>query len=426
MALDTKTDTKVIDKEVHAPVRTRASVKTIVFRIVLAVIFIGAAIFGYSYWKTSQEFETTDDAQVDGSIYTVSPRVSGHVAEVLVGDEQVVKAGDVLVRLDTRDFEVAIAKARADLADAMASLASTRTDVPITSTTTSSTLAVAKSARLDASAAVAGAEQQLGAARARLATAQANVRVAEANFNRASQDVARYKTLVEKDEISKQQYDQAVAAMEAARATLDAQKALVNEAQQNISVAEKAVDQAQARVAQADAQIQAAMTGPQQVKVSEAKAQSAAAKVQQQQAALQQAELNLQYTTITAPVDGVVAKKSVEAGNNVNAGQQLMAIVPLDDIWITANFKETQLKNMRVGQPVKIKVDAYDREYTGKVLRFAGASGAKLSLLPPENATGNFVKVVQRVPVRIVLDPGQNDDHLLRPGMSVIPSVRVK
>src|SRR5579862_2660782 len=415
-----------VDKEVHSVVRAGTSVKTIVFRIVIFLMVIGAAIFGYEYWKNAQLFETTDDAQVDGSIYTVSSRVAGHVAEVMVGDEQVVKAGEVLVKLDPKDFDVAIAKARADLSDAIASLASVRTDVPITSTTTASTLASAKSARLDASAAVSGAEQQLGAARARLNTADANVRVAEANFNKASQDLARYKTLVEKDEISKQQYDQAVASQEAARATLDAQKAQVGEAQKNISVAQEAVKQAQARVEQADALIQSAMTGPQQVKATESRALSAAAKVEQQRAALQQAELNLQYTTIAAPVNGVVAKKSVEAGNNVSAGQQLMAVVPLDDIWITANFKETQLKHMRIGQPVTIRSDAYDRDYTGKVLRFAGASGARMSLLPPENATGNFVKVVQRIPVRIALDPGQNDDHLLRPGMSVEPSVRVQ
>ncbi|SRR5579883_238141 len=425
MALDTKVETKV-EKEVESVGRSGVSVKTIVFRVLIFMILIGGAVLGYSYWRNAQLIETTDDAQVDGSIYTISSRVTGHVAEVMVGDQQAVKAGDVLVRLDAKDFEVAIAKARADLADAIASLQSVRTDVPITATTTASTLASAKSSRLDASAAVAGAEQQLGAARARLATAQANVRVAEANYTKASQDVARYKQLVDKDEISKQQYDQAVSAEAAARATLDAQKAQVAEAQQNISVAEKSVEQARARVAQADAQIESAMTGPQQIKVTEARAASAAAKVEQQKAALQQAELNLQYTTITAPVTGIVAKKSVEAGNNVSAGQQLMALVPLDDIWITANFKETQLRDMRAGQPVKIKVDAYDREYQGKVLRIAGASGAKLSLLPPENATGNFVKVVQRIPVRIVLDPGQNEDHLLRPGMSVVATVRVK
>jgi membrane fusion protein (multidrug efflux system) len=429
MALDTKVDIKVetkIDREVHSVVRTGTSAKTIVVRILIGVVLIGAAVAGYLYWKNAQQFETTDDAQVDGSIYAISSRITGHVAEVLVGDEQVVKAGDVLVKLDPKDFEVAIAKARADLADAIATLQSTRTDIPVTSNTTASTLSGAKSGRLDASAAVSGAEQQLGAARARLVTAQANVRVADANLSKASQDVARYKMLVDKDEISKQQYDQAVSAADAARATLDSQRSQVAEAQQNISVSEKAVEQARARVEQADSQIQAAMTGPQQVKGMEARAQSAAAKVEQQKASLDQAELNLQYTTVVAPVNGVVGRKAVEAGNNISAGQQLMALVPLDDIWITANFKETQLKQMKIGQPVKITVDAYDREYSGKILRISGASGAKFSILPPENATGNFVKVVQRIPVRIVLDPGQNDDHLLRPGMSVLPSVRVK
>jgi membrane fusion protein (multidrug efflux system) len=393
--------------------------------VVLVVIVI-AAVEGYRFWQNLQRFETTDDAQVDGSIYTISSRITGHVSEVLIQDEQIVKAGDVLVRLDTKDYDVAIAKARGDLADAIATYQSQRTDVPVTLSTTSGALNNAKASRLDASAAVSGAERQEDAARARLATAQANVRVAEANAQKAADDVARYKMLVEKDEISKQQYDQAVSAADAARATLDAQKAMVNEAQQNISAAGKSVEQARARVLEADASIESAMSGPGQVKATEARAQSAEAKVQQQRALLDQAELNRQYTTIVAPVSGVVGKKAVEVGNNVSAGQQLMAVVPLDDIWITANFKETQLRNMRVGQPVKIVVDAYDRTYTGKVLRLAGASGAKFSLLPPENATGNYVKVVQRIPVRIVLDAGQNDDHLLRPGMSVTPTVEVR
>jgi membrane fusion protein, multidrug efflux system len=409
-----------------APLQAKSNVKAIIFRVFMVVFLLGAAAAGYFYWKDLQRFESTDDAQVDGSIYTISSRISGHVADVLIQDEQIVKAGDVLVRLDPKDYEVAIAKARADLADAIATYQSQRTDIGTTQTTTAGTLNGAKSSRLDASAAVSGAEMQKAAAQARLATAQANVRVAEANAVKGAQDLARYKTLVDKDEISKQQYDQAVAASEAAKATLDAQKALVNEAQQNISVSEKSVEQARARVLQADAAIESAMSGPSQVKVTEAKAQSAQAKVEQQRAMLEQAELNLQYTTIVAPVSGTIGKKAVEAGNNIAQGQQLMAIVPLDEIWITANFKETQLKNMRVGQPVTIKVDAYDREYTGKVLRLAGASGAKFSLLPPENATGNFVKVVQRIPVRILLDPGQNGDHLLRPGMSVTPTVQVK
>jgi membrane fusion protein (multidrug efflux system) len=417
---------RTLESPVSRPNEGGTSVKTIVFRIVLAIVLIGAAVWGYNFWQNLQRFESTDDAQVDGNIFTVSSRVTGHVAEVMVQDEQAVNAGDVLARLDPKDFEVAIAKARADLSDAIATYQSQRADVPITATTTSSTLNSAKSGRLDASAVVSGAEQQLGAARARLATAQANVRVAEANAAKAAQDVARYKLLVDKDEISKQQFDQVNMTSDAARATVDAQKAQVNEAQQNISAAEKMVDQARARVQQADAAIESALTGPSQVKVTEAKAQSGQAKVEEQRALLEQAELNLQYATIVAPISGVVGKKGVDAGNNISAGQQLMAIVPLDDIWITANFKETQLKNMRVGQPVKIKVDAYDREYTGKILRLAGASGARFSLLPPENATGNFVKVVQRIPIRIVLDPGQNSDRLLRPGMSVTPTVQVR
>jgi membrane fusion protein (multidrug efflux system) len=411
--------------EEHVVVRTNGR-NGILMRVFGGIVLIALAIGGYLFWKHLQRFESTDDAQIDGQIYSVSARVAGHVVSVKIEDHQPVKEGDVLVELDRGDYEVAVAKAQADLADAIATLQSLRTDVPITSVTTASSLTSAKTVRLDASAGVSGAERQIEAARARLASARANVRVAEANATKAAQDVDRYKGLVSKDEVSKQQYDQAVAASDAARATLDAQKAMVGEAEQNVSVAQKTVEQAQARVAQADTQIESALTGPQQVKVSEAKAKSAAAKVQEQKAMLDQAELNLKYTTIVAAVTGIVGKKSVADGQNVSPGQELMAIVPLEGIWITANFKETQLREMRPGQPVKIKVDAYDREYTGKVLRFAGASGAKFSLLPPENATGNYVKVVQRIPVRIALDPDQDRDHLLRPGMSVTPTVEVR
>jgi membrane fusion protein (multidrug efflux system) len=409
-----------------AEVQANTKSKNVLGRIFVVIVVLSLITGGYLFWLHLSKFESTDDAQVDGQLYAISSRINGHVIEVKVDDETEVKAGDVLVVLDPKDYEVAVAKARADLADAVATYQSTRTDVPITSVNTRSTLTNANSARLDASAGVSGSERQLGAARARLATAQANVRVAQANFTRASQDVERYKQLVSKDEISKQQYDQAVAAMDAARATLDAQNAQVNEAAQNIQVAEKNVEQAQTRVQQADAQIQAALTGPQQVKVQEARAQSAAAKVEEQKALLDQAELNLKYTTIVAPVDGIVGKKNVAEGQNIAAGQELMAVVPVEGLWITANFKETQLEKMHVGQPVKITVDAYNRQYTGKVLRISGASGARFSLLPPENATGNYVKVVQRIPVRIALDPGQDSDHLLRQGMSVTPTVQLQ
>jgi membrane fusion protein (multidrug efflux system) len=409
-----------------AEVQANTKNKNVLGRIFILIVVLCLISGGYLLWLHLSKFETTDDAQVDGQLYAISSRINGHVIQVKVDDETPVKAGDVLVVLDPKDYEVAVAKARADLADAVATYQSTRTDVPITSINTKSTLTNANSARLDASAGVSGTERQLGAARARLSTAQANVRVAQANFTKAAQDVERYKQLVSKDEISKQQYDQAVAAMDAAKATLDAQNAVVNEANQNIQVAEKNVEQAQTRVEQADAQIQAALTGPQQVKVQEAKAQSAAAKVEEQKALLDQAELNLKYTTILAPVDGIVGKKNVAEGQNVASGQELMAVVPVEGLWITANFKETQLEKMRVGQPVKISVDAYNREYTGKVLRISGASGARFSLLPPENATGNYVKVVQRIPVRIALDPGQDSDHLLRQGMSVTPKVQLQ
>jgi membrane fusion protein (multidrug efflux system) len=408
--------------EVQANTKDKKVLGKIIGLIVVLVLISG----GYLFWLHLAKFESTDDAQVDGQVYAISSRISGHVIEVKVEDEQQVKAGDILVVLDPRDYEVAVAKARADLADAVATYQSSTSDIPITSVNTKSTLTTANSSRQDASAGVAGAERQMGAAHARLTTAQANVRVAEANFTKATQDVERYKMLVSKDEISKQQYDQAVAAMEAARATLDAQNAMVNEAAQNIQVSEKNVEQAQTRVQQANAQIQSALTGPDQVKVTQAKAQSAAAKVDQQRAMLDQAELNLKYTTIVAPIDGVVGKKSIAEGQNITPGQELMAVVPLENLWITANFKETQLEKMRVGQAVKIKVDAYGREYNGKVLRIAGASGAKFSLLPPENATGNYVKVVQRIPVRIALDPNQNNDHLLRQGMSVTPTVQLQ
>jgi len=415
-----------IDNDGQTVGRTRTSVKTVVARIVVLIVVVGLASFGYLFWKALSKVESTDDAQIDGQIHPVSSRVPGYVMTVKVEDEMFVKEGDALVQLDPRDYEVAVEKAKADLNDAIATLQSMRTDVPITSITTASTLSGAQSSHEDATLGVSFAERQLGVSRARLTTAQANVRVAEANSTRAAQDVTRYKMLVDKDEISKQQYDQALSTAEAAKATLDSQRAAVVEAQQNISVAEKAVDQSRAKVAQAEATVKSAMTGPQQVKVTEARVNSAEAKVQEQKALLDQAQLNLQYTTIVAPVTGIVGKKTVAEGQNVSAGQEFMAIVPVDGLWITANFKETQLKDMRVGQPVKIKVDAYGREYTGKVLRIAGASGARFSLLPPENATGNFVKVVQRIPVRIALDPGQNNDHLLRPGMSVVPTVELR
>jgi membrane fusion protein (multidrug efflux system) len=395
-------------------------------KIIGLIVFVAVVIGGYFIWQEMQKTENTDDAEIDGNVVAISARVAGHVSEVLVEDGQTVKKGEVLVKLDPKDFEIAIERAKADLNNEIANLQTSRNDVPLTTATTNSTLNGAKSTRQDAAEAINYAEQQQSVAQARLSLAQANVKVADANATKAAQDVDRYKTLVAKDEISKQQYDQAVAASEAAKATVDAQKAAVVEAQHGVSAAAVAVEQARAKLGHADAEVQTAMTGPQQVSITQSEVAVAQAKVAQRQADLDQALLNLQYTTVTAPIDGVIGKKNINPGQNVAVGQQMMAIVPLDDLWVTANFKETQLKEMRVGQKVKLSVDAYGRDYNGTVESIAGASGAKFSLLPPENATGNYVKVVQRIPVRIAFDPGQNADHLLRPGMSVVPNVRVR
>ena len=403
----------------NAPPKKRRIGRILVVLLVVVVV----ACAGYYLWRYFNTYESTDDAQIDGHINAVSARISGNVLEIRAEDEQVVKAGDVLVRIDPRDYEVAVAKAEADLRDAEAALESSRIDIPITATNTASQLKTANSTRVDAAAFLLGAQRQLAAARDRLASAEALVRDAEANVKKTGDDVARYKLLVDKNEIPRQQYDTAVALSDSAVATLDSRKAAVREAEQNIAVAQSAIDQASQRIPQADATIESAMTAPKQVQVSQARAKSAAAQVAQKKALLDQAKLNLSYCTIVSPVNGIVGKKTVELGDNISPGEQMMAVVPLDDIWVTANFKETQLNRMNRGQRVRFSVDAFGKEYSGKVENVGGASGSRFSLLPPENATGNYVKVVQRIPVRINIDPGQNDDHRLRPGMSVDPKV---
>jgi membrane fusion protein, multidrug efflux system len=378
---------------------------------VIALIVIAAG--GAWYWRSLQ-WESTDNAQIDGFIYPVSSRVSGHVARVMVDENQYVEAGTVLAELDPKDYEVAIASARATLANDEASAAALRTGVPITSTDTASQLSTAQA---DVDNARAGLEM---AAR-QFQGAQASLREADANDLKAQDDVVRYKPLAEKDEIPQRQFTQAVNAQRATAAAVEAAAA-------SAAAAEQAVSQAAAKVAQAQAQLRSAGTRPEQISVQRSRAEAAAATAQKSAAALQQAQLNLQYTTIVAPVSGIVGQRSVQPGQNVSPGQQLMTIVPLDsrNIWVTANFKETQLKYMRPGQRVRISVDAYGRTYQGRVLNIAGASGARYSLLPPENATGNYVKVVQRIPVKIVFDQGQDAEHLLRVGMSVEPSVRLE
>jgi len=359
-------------------------------------------------------WENTDDAQIDGYVYPVSSRVVGYVTRVMVDDNQYVEAGTVLVQLDTKDYEVALTNAKAALANSQSNATAQSTGVPLTTVNTSSQLA-------DAQAAVENSEAGLAAARRQSEAAQASLEQAEANDLKAQDDVTRYKPLAEKDEIPQQRYTQAVASEKATAAAVVAARA-------SADAAEQGVGQARARLAQAQAQLQYARTGPQQVAVQRARADAAEADVQKADAALEQARLDLQYTTIAAPVAGIVGQRSVQLGQNVVPGQQLLTVVPLgsQNIWVTANFKETQLRHMKPGQPARIYVDTYGRTYEGRVLSIAGASGARYSLLPPENATGNYVKVVQRIAVKIGFDKGQDPEHLLRPGMSVEPDVRVR
>ncbi|HXZ11632.1 MAG TPA: HlyD family secretion protein [Candidatus Sulfotelmatobacter sp.] len=381
----------------------------------LRAYLIGAAVVllvgGVVAWRYFSSYESTDDAQVDGHLMPLSARITGYILKVNVDDNQYVTAGTVLAEIDPKDYQVAVDKARADLADAEATAASLNINVPITSVSTTSQTTFSEADVINARAGIDAAQKQFDAAKAQLVQAQAN-------DWKAQLDVVRYKQLVDKKEVSQQTYDQAFAAANATAAAVAA-------AQASASAAEQQVTQAKSRLAEAEANYKASLTGPQQVASTRARALSADATVKQRQAALEQAELNLQYTKIMAPVTGVVGK-NIEVGMNIQPGQQLFTIVPLDDVWVTANFKETELRYMRPGQRAEFKLDANGHTYKGHVDSIAGSSGARLSLLPPENATGNYVKVVQRVPVKIVLEPGQNSDHSLRLGMSVEPTVHVK
>ena len=378
-------------------------------------LIIGAIVVlvaGFFLWRYFTSYESTDDAQVDGHLNSVSARVSGHVEKLLVNDNQYVAAGTPLVEIDPRDYQVAVAKARADYAAAMAAAQADQVNVPITSINTGSQLTGAQADVENARAGISVARQQFDAARAQL-------QQAEANDVKAQNDLGRYKQLVDKQEISLQQYDQAVAAARANAAGVAAARA-------SAAAAEQQVTQAQSKLAQAEASLQAARTGPQQVATTRSRAQSADAQAQLKKAELDQAELNLQYTLIVAPVSGIVTNRTVEVGQNVSIGQELMKVINLDDLWVTSNFKETQLRYMQVGQAATIHVDTTGKDYKGHVQSLAGASGAISSLLPPENATGNYVKVVQRIPVKITFDPGETREHVLRPGMSVEPRVWIR
>jgi membrane fusion protein (multidrug efflux system) len=384
--------------------------------IVFLVAIVAVVLVGWFWWE-SRQWEDTDDAEIDGHIYPISARVNGHVIKVNFDDGQIVHQGDVLVVIDPTDYTVALEHARADYQDAQAQAEEARFGVPVSSVGSFSQIRSASADMDSAQAGVAAAEKQMEAAKSQVAEAQADAL-------KLNTDVERYRQLLGKREISQQQFDAATAAATAANATVQARQA-------SLLAAQAQVKMAKSRIEQANAEVKNAQATPNTVAATKAKADSMDAQALRSKSALDQAQLNLSYTTITAPVDGSVGKRSVQVGSNVAIGQDLMAIVPLRDVWVTANFKETQLAHMRPGQQVRVSVDTYGgRKWDGRVSNIGGATGAKYSLLPPENATGNYVKVVQRIPVRIDFDgndkPDFNKDGLLRPGMSVEPDVKVR
>jgi membrane fusion protein, multidrug efflux system len=398
-----------LTETVYAPPsyrRSRRRRNTVILMVVLVVLVGGPFL-----WRYFSSYESTDDAQADVHLYPVSARISGYVVKVNVDDNQWVQKGTVLVEIDPKDYEVAVAQAQANLASAEATAQSLNITVPITSVNTSSQLKSTASDIENANAGVIAAERQLTASHAQLEQA-------EANDVRAQDDLHRYKLLVDKREVAEQVYDQALATAKSSTAAVAAARA-------NESAAQQFVQQAGTRAVQADANHQSAETGPQQVSSTRARVRAAIADVEQRRALLEQAELNLQYTKIVAPVTGEVNKKVV-VGLNVQPGQQLLTVVPLDEVWVTANFKETQLKHMRVGQKAEIHVDSTGQTLKGHVDSIGGATGPLFSLFPPENATGNYVKIVQRIPVKIVLEPSENRDRQLRPGMNVVPDVSLR
>jgi membrane fusion protein, multidrug efflux system len=380
-------------------------------RWIVVVAAMAVLVGGIFLWHYLSGFETTDDAQVDVHLYPVSARISGYVQAVLVGDNKYVQKGATLVEIDPKDYQVAVAKAQANLETAESSARALNIDVPIRSVDTASELKFTSSDIESVKAAIVAGEKQVAAARAR-------IQEAEAQKVKAQDDVQRYQLLVSKEEIPKQTYDYAVAAAQTDTAVVAAAKA-------EEATAEQAVAEAQSRLGEAMARHESAEAGPKRVASTRARALSALANVAEKRVELERAQLNLSYTRIVAPVSGEVTKKVV-VGMNVQPGEQLLTVVPLGEVWITANFKETALRHMRPGQSVEITCDSNGRSYQGHVDSIAGATGPVFSLLPPENATGNYVKIVQRIPVKIVLKAGENRAHQLRPGMNVEAKVTVR
>jgi membrane fusion protein (multidrug efflux system) len=444
-----------LSDEPHQHVRRQPVYRRPAFLIGAAVVLLLMIVFGLRYWLYARSHESTDDAFVDGDIIQISPKASGYVTKIYVHSNQDVKAGDLLLEIDPRDYQAKVDQAKAALNAGLAQQRQAQTQVSLTRVKTRADVQQAaagvQQARSGVTGARAGASSErsrttqaaagIGAAQANVQQARAQLSAAQAEATRAIADVQRYQMLYDKDEISKQRLDESIAAARTANAQVDAARERVVAAEAQVNAASAAtsaqaataqraqtqISGAQAQVNEAQGRLAQAQTAPQQVAVSEAQVASAGANLQQLQAAVDEAELQLSYTKIYAPANGRISRKAIEVGALVQIGQPLMAVVP-GEVWITANFKESQIGNIRPGEPVEISIDAYpDKTFHGHVDSIQAGTGARFSLIPPENATGSYVKVVQRVPVKIVFEPNQLDpQHLLAPGMSVVPEVKIK
>ncbi|MEJ2689954.1 MAG: HlyD family secretion protein [Deltaproteobacteria bacterium] len=410
--------------EIKTPARLSRRKKIV--RWAAAGMVLLALAVGLPSLLHSLSHESTDDAFIDGDIVPISPRVNGHVSGIHVKDNQWVKAGDLLVELDPRDFEAHLDAAKAALAAAKASDKARNIAVELTTITATAGLNEAKDSRVAAKAAVREATARLQLAKAALAQVQAEADSAGVRHRLDATDLKRYRQMAKTKTVTPQDLDHAAAAEQISAAALTAAKKKADTQEAKVQEATASLQAAKANLRQAEARLDGAKAAPHRISQSRSQAEVSHAEIEKAMAEVAQARLNLSYTKIYAPCDGFVTKKGGEVGQFVQAGESLLALVSRA-VWVDANFKETQLTRMRPGQPAVIKVDAYpDLTFRGHVDSIQHGSGARFSLLPPENATGNYVKVVQRVPVKIVFDNSQATAKvLLAPGMSVVPDVEV-
>lgn len=388
-------------------------------RVLIAVVLLLIAAGALVGWRMLSSKESTDDARVDGHVYPVSAKIGGTVQSVEVVENQVVEAGTVLVKIDNRNYSIALQKAEADLANAMARHREAQTHLPMSTVEASWRASSSQAGLARAQGTVLSSQKDLEVARARLSTARARVKEAQVNSARTAKDVDRLKPLIAKDEISQQQYDNAVAIADAAKAAETSAQAAVTEAESGVALAEARIAEAGSNVAVAQSDVEGAAAAPHEITATQARISAVSAEIERARAVVEQAKLDVEYTVVHAPVAGIVSRKNVEIGTVIQPGQPLLAIVPLGDVWVTANFKETQLHEIRPGQAAEIQIDAYgSKVFHARVDSISAATGSRFSLLPPENASGNFVKVVQRVPVKLVITDKPDAEHTLRPGMS--------